>query len=360
MRILYVFQFDVTKKIKRENAIEFIQNYMKSNELKYQDICFQLHEYKEKDATRKKYFEKLAEKDSFWKKYYSEYEVDFAKSSLNVILSNLNQGNWERLDIEDDLDVLLKKIDEQMSDMPKQDGFEIVFNEINWNTKNSNSTKFPLQDLWTPTIYPLSSNITIRSLNLGTVYITFIFEMDYSMVDSCKKYVFDFQEYISVKPEKDVRFVLNDEEKELHSANYLESEKILEEIDCNIVIPDVSDEKPTTLHIKKILNKKLAEAGFEFYSLENRVYEYRKVDRYNNLMDLFFDYDRKCLGATLSYRGAAYKKSLLFNDVTNLICDEQIELYTDAVIEKCKEFEEKCVEKLVNLYGTTPAWFEWD
>ena len=93
MRILYVYEFDVTKKLKREEVIEFVFNYMKGSDLSYQDICFQLHDYKLKDAKRKNYLEKLVKTDTFWRKYYSEYDVEFAKSSLNLSLSNLYQDS---------------------------------------------------------------------------------------------------------------------------------------------------------------------------------------------------------------------------------------------------------------------------
>lgn len=72
LRIIYNYIFDVTKKLRREELIPCILHFMQQNNLKYENVLFELSSYKDNRRKGKTYFEKLWEKDLFWRKYFIE------------------------------------------------------------------------------------------------------------------------------------------------------------------------------------------------------------------------------------------------------------------------------------------------
>lgn len=356
MRIIYNYIFNVTKLIERKEMIPHVINFLEKEGLCYQDILFELDNYKLKGAKRKNYYEKLCEQDIFWEKYKFIYEDDYEKGTYRIGVSNLKDESWERREIEqgEEDTELLDKLQEQLELMPKN-WYSLAFNDINWfSTKEQG---LAIENPGTPSLYPLSSNITIWEDYQHKRYIVLNFEMQ---GEDCGKYVNDFSKGLECPYEKEVLFVKDQVEEKSYSKAYREVESLLKKINTKICI-DATENVKKAVHTKKMLEAVLPDAGFRLSGITNGLYEFFKIDHYNHLLMLYFDYEKtsKSFGATLSYYGNGFKHSIMYSDMKALLCDENIKKYTMEILKSIYTFEEQYVPVIAGKYTAMPSWFEW-
>lgn len=356
MRIIYNYIFNVTSLLDRKEMVPYVIGFLERERLSYQDILFNLSGYKLKDAKRKNYYEKLCERDSFWEKYQYVSKVEYAKDTYSIGVSNLDGGRWNRREIKlgDDNTELLNKIKEQLEVMPK-DGYRVAFNDINWFS--SGTQDLPLEDSETPRLYPLSSNITLWEDYMHKRYIVLNFEMT---GEDCEKYVNDFLNQLECPYEKEVLFVRDEDEKASYHKAYREVKSLLAKINTTICVDETENEKKT-IHIKKMLESVFGDAGFQLGGITNGLYEFYKIDCYNHLLLLYFDYEKtnKAFGATLTYKGNGYKHSVMYSDMKAVLCDENIKKYALGILKSTHTFEEQYAPVIAGKYAAMPSWFEW-
>lgn len=359
MRILYNYIFDVTKLLKRDELVTFVVNFLKKNNIKFKNVLFEISTYKKTDAKRLTYFEKLCEKDPFWRKYKDEYACSYAKNTRVVGISNLIEGNWEKREIEkvDEEDEIVNKLEEQLGKMPEC-SYKIAFNEIRWFL--GEKTKYPFTASGVPELYPLSSNITIMNTYLNKRNIILDFEMSRGLKEH-RKYIEDFCCLTGCTYIKDIQFVKNEKEQEEYLKARLQISKLLEEIENTTINIDYSRcRERQSLHIKNTLKDIFCEMKLQYQ--KNGLYEIYTVDGYRNKLTVYFDYDKaqRSMCATLSYRGVGFKYSMKYSEIKLVVCDEDIKQYASKVYDEVEKFIEKYVPQIMQFYEPAPQWFEWE
>lgn len=358
MRIIYNYIFDVTNCLKRDELIAFVVNFMKKNNITFQNVLFEISTYKKNDAKRLTYFEKLCEKDLFWRKYRDEYDCSYAKNTKIVGISNLIEGNWRKREIEkeDDKDEIVNKLKEQLGEMPEC-SYKIAFNEIRWF--RGEKTKYPFTASGVPELYPLSSNITVMNIYPDKRNIILNFEMN-SELKEYRKYIDDFCCLTGCTYTKDIQFVKNEKEREEYLKARLQISKLLEEIENTTINIDYSRyREKQSLHIKKTLKDIFCAMKLQYQG--NGLYEIYTVDRYRNKLTIYFDYDKeqRSMCGTLSYRGVGFKYSIKYSEIKLVVCDEDIRQYASKVYDEVGKFVEKYVPQIMKFYKPAPQWFEW-
>lgn len=356
LRIIYNYIFDATKVMKREEVLPCVLEFIQRNALIYEDLLFKLSTYKDSNAKRKTYFEKLCEKDAFWRKYRVKYQSDIAKETFVDGVSNLKEGKWikRKIDERDAHKVVLDKLGEQLKAMPKY-SYEIVFNDISWFPEAVFGK--PLMVPGTTEVYPLSSNITIMKYYPEKIYIALNFEMC-SAYTNHKMYVDDFSKQIGCAYLKEIQFVKDEVEREEYSRAYLQANKILRQIEYTKVnIDSSSNQAVENLYIKKILKKVF---GTEV-KLEGGIYEICKIDKYRNKISIHFDYDKqlRSLSAVLIYMGMGFKYVVHYSEIKPLLCDDSVKQYAEKVYSEAERFISKYVPLIIGYYEPLPEWFEW-
>ena len=356
MRILYNYIFDVTKIIKRDEMLSYVQEFIRKNSLEYKDVLFELSTYKDSTSKRKNYLEKLCKNDSFWKKYEISYPCDVAKNTDIVGVSNLQDGSWIKRNIEVDkpCDIVVK-LDEQLKAMP-QYGYKIAFNDISWF--HADEVKRPLMASGTPVLYPLSSNITIMDDYPQKAYIVLNFEMC-DKYKNHKVYVEDFSDLIKCACDKEILFVKDEMEVEEYSRAFSQVNNLLSEIkNTKINITPITQE-PQRLHIKKILEDTFLDMNVKYQG--NGLYEIEKMDKYKNKLIVYFDYDKElhCLSATLTYMGMGFKHGVFYSQIKPLLCDDSMRQYAEKVHSEVDRFISEYIPLIIGYYKPLPEWFEW-
>lgn len=360
MRIIYNYTFNVTKKIKREEMIPLLLEYFKTNNLSYKEVYFRLDCYKEKGSNRKTYFEKLCDRDMFWEKYNTQYECDIAKNTEVIGVTNLEKNSWicNEVDRYIDRKELIDKIQKQLIEMPKSAcNYRISFNDIKWSS--SNNTSLEIQDQWTSSLYPLSSNITLWKDYLDNRFITLNFEMN---ISDYEKYITSFAKVTDCSYSKDVTFVLDELEKEKYSESYKFVKVLLDNIDRKVNLSQSEQLINEKLQIKSSLQKIFKMTDFKLENASNGSYSYSYIDKYNNKINILFDYEKtsRKFGATLTYFGAAYKHYIKFLDIDKEISNSIIQEYALGVLDKTKMFCNDYVPIIIEKYNKTPDWFCWN
>lgn len=335
--------------------LKFIERY----HLDYKDILFDLHSYKEKNAKRKTYFEKISEKDSFWKKYQVDYECDFAANTHIIGVSNLIKGDWRKNERghEENTIEIIEKLEEQLKIMP-QSAYKIAFNHISW--LGITEERGALWDSGVSQKYPLSSNVTIMNDYREKEYISLNFDMR-SEYKNHHKYVDDFSDYIGCIYKKEVQFILDDAERKKYAKANLQVKKLLEKIEFTQIKIDASiSQGVQKLHIKKMLKEVFLGMNVDYKG--DGQYVLDKVDRYRNRLTIYVDYDKeqRSLCATLTYKGVGFKHSIFYTEVKPVLCDDIIKQYAGEVCKKVDTFVCNYVPKIIDYYDMPPEWYEWD
>lgn len=357
MRIIYNYIFDVTKIMKREEVLSCVLDFIQRNTLIYEDVLFKLSTYKDSNAKRKTYFEKICEKDIFWEKYRTIYKSDIAKETFVVGVSNLKEGRWIKREIDehDTHKALLDKLDEQLKSMPNY-SYKIAFNDISWFSE-ADIGKL-LRGFSTSEVYPLSSNITIMKYYPEKIYISLNFEMC-SAYANHKTYVDDFSNQTGCKYWKEIQFVKDQAELEEYSRAHLQVNRLLRQIkDTKINIDTFPNQAVGRLHIKKILEKVF---GMDVRFEGNGLYEIDQIDKYRNKLNIFFDYDKelRVFSATLRYFGMGFKHAVCYSAIQPLLCDNAIKQYAEKVRIEVDRFIKDYVPVIAGYYEPLPEWFEW-
>ena len=360
MRIIYNYTFNVTKKLKREEMIPLIIGYLNNNNLSYKNLYFSLDCYKMNESHRKTYFEKLCNSDMFWAKYKTQYASDIAKNTDVIGVTNLENNSWvcNEVDRNTDCNLLIDKIQKQLIEMPKSTcNYRISFNDINWDSSSDNVLN--IQDPWTSSLYPLSSNITLWKDYLNNRFITLNFEMN---VSNYEKYINDFAKETDCSYSKEVTFVLDDLEKEKYSEANKSLKELMENIDRKVEVSQYEQLINDRLQIKSILQKTFKDTDFKLENATNGSYSYSYIDNYNNKINILFDYEKtsRKIGATLTYFGAGYKHFIKFYDIDKEISNNIIQEYALGVLDKTQMFCKEYVPVIIEKYKETPAWFSWD
>lgn len=343
--------------------IPFVHDFLRGNGLQYKELLFNLRNYKEHFSKRKVYFEKLCEKDSFWKKYKTVYLFEHAKHTDVITLSNIEKDGWDlRRNItgRDEIVEVRDKLQEQLEVMPKTSCYyEMAFHQINWFCDRTESKS--VRDSWCSSLYPLSSNITIWKDYLGKRYIVLNFEMETGDIDLCNKYVEGFAAKTGCSYKKEIDFVLSEEEKKLYAKNKEYVRNLIVGYERSISIEDSSAEK-SNLHIKNVLKRVFTGTKFQLGDIENGVYEIYKIDSYNNKFQILFDYDRenRSGGAVFYYIGMGFRHFVDLPEIEVYLTDESIECYMRKVYDKTVQFEVEYVPLIMEKYPDTPKWFIWD
>lgn len=343
--------------MKREDVLSSVLGFIQKNALTYEDVLFKLSTYKDSKATRKTYFDKLCEKDVFWKKYKIIYKSNVAKETLVDGVSNLKGGKWikRKIDGHDTHRVLLDKLEEQLKTMPKY-SYEIVFNDISWFPGDVFGK--PLMALGTPEIYPLSSNITIMRYYPEKIHIALNFEIC-SAHTNHKMYVDDFSNLTGCKYWKETQFVEDQVEREKYTRAYLQVSKLLSQINyTKINIDNSLYQLAEKLHIKKILEKVF---GMDVKFEGDGIYKICEVDKYRNKLIICFDYDKelRSLSASLAYFGMAFKQVVLYSGIKPVLCDNWIKQYAEKVHNEVDRFTSEYVPLIMEYYEPLPEWHEW-
>ena len=360
MRIIYNYTFNVTKKLNRQELLPFLEEYLKNNNIKYKNILFSLYCYKMNDTHKMTYFEKLCANDKYWDKYKTLYDCNIAKNTYVSGVSNLENDSWicNDLYINDDLNQLIEKIQSQLIEMPKTTcNYRISFNDIYWDS--ASNLELDIQDSWTSSLYPLSSNITLWKDYLDNRFITLNFEMYITNYDI---YLEKFFNAIDCPYYKTVTFVLDNKEKENYNNANNSINRLLNRIDRKIDLNHVENINIDRLHIKQTLQSIFKTTNFKLESVNNGSYSFSNIDKYNNKINILFDYDKssKSFGATLSYSGVGYKHSIKFYDIDKKISDSIIQEYVIGVIQNIELFIHDYVPIIVEKYNKTPEWLKWD
>lgn len=356
LRIIYNYTFDVTKVMKREEVLSCVLEFIQRNALIYEDLLFKLSTYKDSNARRKTYFDKLCEKDVFWKKYRVKYQSDITKETFVDGVSNLERGKWikRKMNEQDGNKVLLNKLDEQLKTMPKY-SYEIAFNNISWFPETVLGK--PLMVFGSPEIYPLSSNITIMKYYPEKIYIVLNFEMSGAYTNH-NMYVDAFSKQIGCTYSKDIQFVKDKVEREKYSRVYLQASKILKQIEYTKVNIDSSpNQVAEKLYIKKILRKVFCTE----VKLEGGIYEVCKIDKYRNKISIQFDYDKqlRSLSAVLIYMGMGFKYVVHYSEIKPLLCNDSMKQYAEKVHSEAERFIIEYAPLIIEYYEQLPEWFEW-
>lgn len=359
MRVIYNYVFDITKKLKRNELISFVLQFIEKNDLTYDDVLFDFYTYKDYKLMRKSYFEKLCEKDKFWDTYKNEYECGFVKNTNVVGVSNLEKGEWVIRNIEDDNDrnIIISKLEEQLDVMPRYN-YKIVFNNIKWY--GVDNSKKVLISPGVPRLYPLSSSITIMNTFPQKTHIVLSFEMCNELKEH-RLYVESFLEASGCSYIKEVQFVRTEEEQEKNISNSAQVNKLLRKIeDTKICIENTSYQNKSQLHVKKVLEDVFCEMTTKYEG--NGVYEVYLIDENNNKLVLCFDYEReyRSLCATLAYKGMGYKYGVRYSELKAISCDEVIRQYAIKVRCEMEMFMRDYVPQIIKLYEPMPDWYDWE
>lgn len=342
--------------MKREEVLSCVLEFIQRNALTYRDLFFKLYTFKDGNAKRKTYFEKLCERDTFWEKYKLQFPSDTAKDTFEEGVFNLEGDKWIKRKIheQDAHEVILDKLDEQLRAMPR-DCYKIVFNDISWFPEAVFGK--PLMALGASIVYPLSSNITIMDDYPQKICIALNFEMC-STYTNHKMYVDDFANQIGCAYLKEIQFVQDEAEREKNSRAYSQVNKILRQVEITKVKVDTSlNQTAERVHIKKILEKVF---GTEV-KLEGGLYEICKMDKYRNKIVIYFDYDResRALCSNLIYIGMGFRHGVFYSEIRPLLCDDSMKQYAEKVYIEVERFMSEYAPLIMEYYEPLPEWVEW-
>lgn len=359
LRVVYNYIFDVTKKLTRKELIPCVLRFIQKNNLKYENLLFELSEYKSHELNKKTYFEKLCESDSFWSVYKSAYICGFVKNTSVIGVSNLEQGEWilKKVEKQKSEKELIEKLQEQLSMMPKNN-YRIVFNDMSWF--NFDNCKGELSVRGTAKLYPLSSNVTIMNQYPQKSCIILSFEMC-SELKEHNLYVEDFREELKCSYTKEIHFVKNEAEEKKYSIAYTKINEQLKDIQNTIICVDnILRKNANQLHIKKILTDVFCGAKLNYEG--TGVYEVYVIDKNKNKLAVYFDYDKeiRSLCATLTYKGMGYKYSVRYSEVKSISCDDIIRQYATKVRCEIEKFVNDYVPQIIMFYEPVPDWYEWE